>query len=97
LTAFEQGDKYMNENQGIITLEDENGTMVDMTVVDMVEYSGEKYVLLQSTDENDEVSYIFKFTEEADFDRLESVEDEEELRNVAELFEQRISDSGYMN
>ncbi len=87
----------MNDEQGIITLEDENGAMVDMKVVDMIEYSGDKYVLLQSAEESDEVSYIFKFTEDADFDRLESVDDEDELKEVIDLFEKKISDSGYMN
>lgn len=87
----------MNDEQGVITLEDENGVMVNMVVVDMIEHLGHKYVLLQNAEETDEVSYIFKFTEETDFDRLESVDDEKELEQIVDLFEKKISDLGYMN
>lgn len=87
----------MDKDEGLITLEDENGKLIDMNVVEMVEFMGIKYVLLQSTDLKDEDSYIFKFTEDFDFDRLESISDEKELEDVFKLFDRKISGSGPVN
>ncbi|MBN2558856.1 MAG: DUF1292 domain-containing protein [Clostridia bacterium] len=87
----------MNKDEGIITLEDENGKMIDMHVVEMLEHMGIKYVLLQSADESDETSYIFRFREDVDFDRLESIDDDKELEDVLELFDKKISDYGHVN
>lgn len=87
----------MDNNEGIITLEGENGELIDMHVVEMIEFHGRKYVLLQSTDEKDEDSYIFKFTEDADFDRLETISDEKELEDVFKIFDKKISGSGHVN
>ncbi len=87
----------MENNEGIITLEGENGEMVDMLVVEMVEFRGRKYVLLQSTDETDEDSYIFKFIEEIDFDKLETISDEKELTEIFKIFDEKISGSGLVN
>ena len=87
----------MENNEGIITLEGENGEMVDMLVIEMVEFHGRKYVLLQNSDETDEDSYIFKFTEEIDFDKLETISDEKELTEVFEIFDEKISGSGHVN
>ncbi|HPJ21826.1 MAG TPA: DUF1292 domain-containing protein [Clostridia bacterium] len=82
----------MDNNEGIITLEDENGRMIDMNVIEMVEYEEVRYVLLQSTDENDENSYIFRFREDIEYDRLESIDDEEELERIWDIFEEKLTD-----
>ena len=87
----------MDNNEGIITLEGENGELIDMQVVDMVEFKGSRYVLLQNTDETDEDSYIFRFTEDVDYDRLETISDEKELADVFDVFEKKISGSGHVN
>ncbi len=87
----------MENNEGIITLEGENGELVDMLVIEMVEFHGRKYVLLQSTDETDEDSYIFKFSEEIDFDKLETISDEKELTEIFKIFDEKISGSGLVN
>jgi hypothetical protein len=87
----------MDNNEGIITLEGENGELIDMQVVEMVEFRGSRYVLLQNTDEKDEDSYIFRFTEDVDFDRLETISDEKELADVFDIFEKKISGSGHVN
>lgn len=87
----------MDNNDGVITLEDENGKLIDMNVVEMIEYQATRYVLLQSTDTSDENSYIFRFREDADFDRLESVDDENELESIRDIFEEKISDAGPVN
>ena len=82
----------MDNNEGIITLEDENGRMIDMNVIEMVEYEEVRYVLLQSTDENDENSYIFRFREDIEYDRLESIDDEEELERIWDIFAEKLPD-----
>ncbi|MBN2853789.1 MAG: DUF1292 domain-containing protein [Clostridia bacterium] len=88
----------MDENkEGIVTLEDENGQLIDMRVIEMIEYMDSKYVLLQTEDDDDELSYIFKFVEDENFDRLESVEDEEELETVFKLFEEKIEGTNLSN
>jgi len=88
----------MDENkEGIVTLEDDNGQLIDMRVIEMIEYMESKYVLLQNNDDEDELSYIFKFVEDEQFDRLESVEDEDELETIFKLFEERIEGSGLAN
>ncbi len=87
----------MENNEGIITLEGENGELVDMLVIEMVEFHGRKYVLLQNSDETDEDSYVFKFSEEIDFDKLETISDEKELTEVFKVFDEKISGSGHVN
>lgn len=87
----------MENNEGIITLEGENGELIDMMVVEMVEFRGSKYVLLQNADESDEDSYVFKFTEDVDYDKLETISDEKELEDVFEMFEEKISGTGQVN
>jgi len=85
------------DKEGIVTLEDDKGQLIDMRVIEMIEYMESKYVLLQNNDDEDELSYIFKFVEDEQFDRLESVEDEEELETIFKLFEERIEGSGLAN
>ncbi|MCK5811517.1 MAG: DUF1292 domain-containing protein [Clostridiales bacterium] len=88
----------MDQNKdGIVTLEDDNGQLIDMKVIEMVEYMDSKYVLLQSDDETDELSYVFKFMEDENFDRLETVEDEEEREMIFKLFEEKIEGNGLAN
>lgn len=87
----------MENNEGVITLEGENGELIDMMVVEMVEFRGSKYVLLQNADESDEDSYVFKFTEDVDYDKLETISDEKELEDVFEMFEEKISGTGQIN
>lgn len=87
----------MDKSEGAITLEDEGGKLIDMNVVEMIEFMDTRYVLLQSTDTSDENSYIFRFREDNEFDRLETVDDESELENIKGLFEEKISGSGPVN
>lgn len=85
------------DKDGIVTLEDENGKLVDMRVIEMLEYMDSKYVLLHTEEENDELSYIFKFVEDDNFDRLETVDDEEELETIFKLFEEKIEGNSLIN
>lgn len=87
----------MENNEGIITLEGENGELIDMMVIEMLEFRGSKYVLLQNADESDEDSYVFKFTEDVEYDKLETISDEKELEDVFEMFEEKISGTGQIN
>ena len=87
----------MENIEGVITLEDEKGELVDMHVVEMIEFQNSKYVLLQNSDVSDEESYIFRFSEDIDFDRLESIGDDKELESVIDMFNRKISDSGPVN
>jgi len=87
----------MDKNDGIITLEDENGKLIDMNVIEMVEFRDTRYVLLQSADTDDENSYIFRFREDEEYDRLESVDDDNELGQITNIFQEKLSESGPVN
>ncbi len=88
----------MDQNRdGVVTLEDDNGQLIDMKVIEMIEYMDSQYVLLQSDDETDELSYVFKFMEDDNFDRLETIEDEEEREMIFKLFEEKIEGNGLAN
>lgn len=88
----------MDQNRdGVVTLEDDNGQLIDMKVIEMIEYMDSQYVLLQSDDKTDELSYVFKFMEDDNFDRLETIEDEEEREMIFKLFEEKIEGNGLSN
>ena len=88
----------MDQNRdGVVTLEDDNGQLIDMKVIEMIEYMDNQYVLLQSDDETDELSYVFKFMEDDNFDRLETIENEEEREMIFKLFEEKIEGNGLAN
>lgn len=84
----------MNENENIITLTDEEGNEVEFEVLDIVIYQGEDYiVLLENTEEADEV--VILKVGEADEDGDETylpVDDEETLNDVFDLFKARFED-----
>ena len=85
----------MDENlSNIITLNDENGDEVRFEFLDLVEYEGEKYVVLLPEDGDGEV--VILQLDDTDLDSEEDtflgVEDEETLQAVFGLFQERNKD-----
>ena len=85
------------ELDNIIVLNDENGNEVNFEFLDLVELDGEEYVVLLPTDESDEepgevVILQVEDTESEDEESYVSVEDEEILNKVFEMFKEKFKD-----
>ncbi|MFO7636573.1 MAG: DUF1292 domain-containing protein [Clostridia bacterium] len=90
----------MKENDGILTLEDENGKILNLRVLELLSCNGQRYVLLEDINEENDESYIFRFIEnkeDMEYDSLESIEDKEELLLVCRLFEQKMEGKDQTN
>ena len=85
------------ELDNIIALTDEEGNEVKFEFLDLVELDGEEYVVLLPTEdeeENDEVVILkVEDTEgEEDMESYVSVDDEETLNKVFEMFKEKFKD-----
>lgn len=91
-------DENMEELDNIITLNNENGEEVNFEFLDLVELDNEQYVVLLpvSEDENDEGEVVILKLEDTDEDAEEesyvSVEDEEVLMKVFNIFKDKFKD-----
>lgn len=98
-----QNPENVNEGEeldNILVLNDEEGNEVEFEFLDIIEYEGEEYVVLlpveeEDTDEAGEV-VILKLEdtddEESDEESYVSVDDEEVLNKVFELFKEKFKD-----
>ncbi|MBQ1507098.1 MAG: DUF1292 domain-containing protein [Ruminococcus sp.] len=79
------------ENEGaLITLTDEEGNEVEFEFLDVVEYEGEEYIVLIENDEDaDEVVILKINTIDDETEEYVSIEDDELLENVFELFKKK--------
>lgn len=81
----------MNDN--IVTLNDEFGNEVQFEFLDLVEYNGEEYVVLLPADDEDGEVVILKVEElDDDKDSYTSVEDEDILMAVFQIFKNKFKD-----
>ena len=85
----------MDENlSNMITLNDENGDEVRFEFLDLVEYEGEKYVVLLPEDGDGEV--VILQMDDTDLDSEEDtflgIEDEETLQAVFGIFKEKYKD-----
>ena len=101
-----KGEKIMNENyegeelDNIVVLNDENGNEVKFEFLDLVELEDEEYVvLLPITEEGEEEEgevVILKVEdnddENSDEESYVSIEDEEVLNKVFEIFKEKFKD-----
>ncbi|HOV79533.1 MAG TPA: DUF1292 domain-containing protein [Bacillota bacterium] len=83
----------MAENEGIITLVDEDGSEHDFSVIDILEVDGSEYaVLLPVEDESDE-AVILKFAcDDEGNELLIDIEDDEEWEKVADAWEEMLNE-----
>ena len=89
----------MNDDEldNIIVLNDEDGNEVNFEFLDLVELDGEEYVVLLPTDESNEepgevVILQVEDTDSEDEESYVSVEDEETLNKVFEMFKDKFKD-----
>lgn len=85
------------ELDNIIVLNDEDGNEVNFEFLDLVELDGEEYVVLLPTDENEDepgevVILQVEDTDSEDEESYISVEDEDVLNKVFEMFKEKFKD-----
>ena len=86
----------MEEIDNVIILNDENGNPVSFEFLDLIEYDGAEYVVLLPMEEDADEVVILQIEEVADDPDLESyvsVEDEDTLNAVFEIFKQKFQDA----
>ena len=79
------------ENEGtLITLEDEEGNEVEFEFLDVVEYEGEEYIVLIENDEEADEVVILKINPiDEETEEYTSIEDEELLDKLFEIFKEK--------
>ena len=90
-----ENEELLEEDDGIITLEDENGETVDFEFGDMIDYKGNSYAVLIPLDEKDTDIIIMKVeTEDDDTGEavLGPIEDEVLLNEIFEIFKKNHAD-----
>ena len=89
----------VEEDENIISLNDENGNEVSFEFLDLIEYDSEQYVVLlpleDLEDDNGEV-VILKLEdsegEDEDLESYVSVDDENVLKEVFKIFKEKFKD-----
>ena len=94
-----QMDENMDELDNIITLNNENGEEVNFEFLDLIELDNEEYVVLlpivEEGEEDDGEVVILKIEdtdENSDEESYVSVEDEETLMKVFNIFKEKFKD-----
>lgn len=87
----------MEELDNIIVLNDEEGKEVQFEFLDLVEYEDEEYVVLLPIEESEEdagevVILKVEDTESEDEESYVSVDDQETLNTVFEMFKEKFKD-----
>ena len=90
-------DELDEELDNIIVLNDEEGQEVKFEFLDLIEYDGEEYVILLPIEEDEEESdevVILKVedTESEEEESYVSVDDQEILNKVFEIFKEKFKD-----
>ena len=83
------------ELDNIIILNDENGNEVKFEFLDLMEYEGEEYIILLPTEEgedNDEVVIlkVEDVEDDPDMETYVSIDDEDTLNAVFEMFKKNL-------
>lgn len=85
------------ELDNIIVLNDENGEEIEFEFLDLIEYEGDEYVVLLPNDEDEEdagevVILKLEDTDSEDEESYVSVDDEDVLKAVFEIFKEKFKD-----
>jgi len=89
-------DTNNEELDNIIVLNDENGNETEFEFLDLIEYEGEEYVVLLPVEESEEAGEVvilkLEDTESEDEESYVSVDDEDTLNKVFEIFKEKFKD-----
>ena len=97
----EKENNVPNEQEGeeldnIIVLNDEDGNEIEFEFLDLIEYEGEEYVVLLPNDEEDDAGEVvilkLEDTDSEEEESYVSVDDEEVLQNVFDIFKEKFKD-----
>ena len=84
------------EMDNIIILNDEEGNEVEFEFLDLIEYEGEEYVVLLPNDEDEDAGEVvilkLEDTDSEDEESYVSVDDEDVLKAVFEIFKEKFKD-----
>lgn len=92
---FENNENEMEELDNIIILNDEEGKEVKFEFLDLIEYENEEYVILLPIEEEETDEVVILKVEDTDSEEEESyvsVDDEETLNEVFEIFKEKFKD-----
>ena len=94
---FKNNEELEEEVDNIIVLNDENGEEVSFEFLDLIELDGEEYVVLlpveEDVEEADEVVILkLEDSESDDEESYVSVDDEEVLNKVFQIFKDKFKD-----
>lgn len=94
--ADEMNNAVLDEEDGIIELEDEDGNVVRFEFVDAVEHNGATYyALVPESDDDDEAADQFVVLKEQEIDgeaMLATIDDDDEYSAIGEIFLQRFAE-----
>ena len=89
-------DTNNEELDNIIVLNDEEGNEAEFEFLDLIEYEGEEYVVLLPVEESDDAGEVvilkLEDTESEDEESYVSVDDEDVLNKVFEIFKEKFKD-----
>lgn len=90
-------ENFDEELDNVIVLNDEEGNEIEFEFLDLIEYEGEEYVILLPTDEDVEnpgevVILKLEDTESEDEESYVSVDDQDVLNAVFEIFKEKFKD-----
>ena len=89
-------DTNNEELDNIIVLNDEDGNEAEFEFLDLIEFEGEEYVVLLPVEESDDAGEVvilkLEDTESEDEESYVSVDDEEILNKVFEIFKEKFKD-----
>ena len=84
------------ELDNIIILNDEEGNEAEFEFLDLIEFEGEEYVVLLPVEESEDAGEVvilkLEDTESEDEESYVSVDDEEVLNKVFEIFKEKFKD-----
>lgn len=94
MSNFDEFDEYDEELENYITLTDDEGNEFSLEFVDLIEYKEKEYAVFLPVDEESEEVVILEITESDDDEIQEyrSVEDEDILNEVFEIFKEKFKD-----
>lgn len=82
----------MNDEGALITLTDDEGNEIEFEFLDLVEYEDEEYIVLIENDEAAEEVVILKINAiDDETEEYISIDDEDTLQTVFEIFKEKYS------
>ena len=91
----EEMNEFDEEIDNIIVLNDEEGNEIQFEFLDLIEYESEEYVVLLPVDDEEESEVVILKLEDTEYEGQESyvsVDDENTLAAVFEIFKEKFKD-----